>query len=44
LHFAVARGDLSVVQHMIQGLNLDTLVKDKEGNNPFFTAVEHGHL
>jgi ankyrin repeat protein len=44
LHFAVARGDLDIVKYMIENLKLDILVKDSEGNNPFFTAVEHGHL
>ncbi len=44
LHFAVARGDLDVVKHMIENLKLDINVKDNEGNNSFFTAIEHGHL
>ncbi len=44
LHFACAKGDLSVVQYLIEEIKLDSRVKDKEGNNPFFTSIEHGHL
>lgn len=44
LHFACAKGDPAVVQHLIEGLGVDFRVKDKEGNIPFFTAIEHGHL
>lgn len=44
LHFAVARGDLDIIKHLIESLKLDSNVKDNEGNNPFFTAIEHGHL
>jgi len=29
---------------MIEVIGVDHNVKDKEGNNPFFTAVEHGRI
>jgi len=29
---------------MVENLKLDVNVKDNEGNSPFFTAIEHGHL
>lgn len=29
---------------MIENLKLDLNIKDNEGNTPFFTAIEHGHL
>lgn len=29
---------------MVENLKLDINVKDNEGNSPFFTAIEHGHL
>lgn len=35
---------MEIVRYMIEVLKLDTNVKDTEGNNPFFTALEHGHL
>jgi hypothetical protein len=44
LHFAVARGNLDIVRHLIEAVGVDHSPKDKEGNSPFLTAVEHGHL
>ena len=44
LHYACARGDVSIVSYLIETMKLDYQVKDKEGNTPFFTAVEHGFL
>lgn len=44
LHYACARGDVSIVAYLVESIGLDVHVKDKEGNTPFFTAVEHGNL
>ena len=44
LHYACARGDVSIVSYLIETMKLDSQIKDKEGNTPFFTAVEHGFL
>lgn len=44
LHFAVARGNLDIVKHLIEVLGVDHSPKDKDGNSPYLTAVEHGHL
>jgi len=40
----VASGRLDVLKYLIETVKLDYIAKDKEGNNSFFTAVEHGHL
>ena len=42
IHYACARGDVSIVSYLIETIKLDYQIKDNEGNNPFFTAVEHG--
>jgi len=44
LHFACAKGDLGIVQYLIEETKLDYRIKDKEGSNPYFTSIEHGHL
>jgi hypothetical protein len=44
LHFACARGNVDIIRHLIETVGLDHQVRDKEGNSPFFTAIEHGHL
>lgn len=44
LHYASARGNTEVVRHLVESVGLDLRVRDKEGNSPFFTAIEHGHL
>lgn len=44
LHFAVARGNLEIVRHLIETVGVEHGTKDKDGNSPFLTAVEHGHL
>lgn len=41
IHFAVARGDIDIVKHLVDNLKLDLNIKDGDGNTPFFTAVEH---
>jgi len=28
---------------MIETIGADYSIKDKEGNSPYFTAIEHGH-
>lgn len=43
-HFAAAKGDVEIMRHLVETYKIDYKVKDKEGNTPFFTAVEHGHL
>ena len=32
------------MKHLIENYKIDYQIKDKEGNTPFFTAIEHGHL
>lgn len=44
LHFAIARGNLDIIRHLIEVIGVNHSTKDKEGNSPFFTAIEHGHL
>lgn len=44
LHFAVARGNIDIVRHLVETVGVDHSPKDKEGNSPFLTAVEHGHI
>jgi hypothetical protein len=42
--YAVARGDLTITKYLIDVLKLDINVKDNDGNNILFTAIEHGHI
>lgn len=44
LHFACAKGNLDTVRHLVESIGLDYRIRDKEGNTPFFTSIEHGHL
>lgn len=44
MHFACARGNLEIVRHLIETVGLDYKIRDKEGNTPFLTSIEHGHL
>lgn len=43
IHFAAARGDISVFELLINE-GADINIVDKEGNNAFFTAISHYHL
>lgn len=44
IHYTVASGQLEVLKYLIETFKVDYEVKDKEGNSPFFTAIQHGHF